>query len=112
MGGDADCGAWVGVCVGEVEADGVGGEDLGADGDAAEVQPWEDDAGGGDEEEVEGWVVDEGFGEGEVGCSGSGGAEDGEDPEEDEDGPACETVGAFEDVVVGSAEGGVRGDED
>ena len=112
VGGDADCGAGVGVCVGEVQADGVGREDFGPDGDAAEVQPGEDDAEGGDEEEVEGWVFDQGFGKGEVGCSGCGGAEDGEDPEEEKDGPACETVGAFEDVVVGSAESGVRGDED
>ena len=50
VGGDADCGAGVGVCVGEVQADGVGGEDFGPDGDAAEVQPGEDDADGGDEE--------------------------------------------------------------
>ena len=90
----------------------MGGEDFGADRDAAEVQPGQDDAVGGVEEEVEGGSFDAGYGLGEGGCSGSGGAKDGEDPEEDEDGPACETVGAFEDVVVGSAEGGVRGDED
>ena len=90
----------------------MGGEDFGADGDVAEVQPGEDDADGGHEEEVEGWVFDERFGEGEVGCSGSGGAEDGEDPEEEDGGPSCETVGAFEDVVVGSTEAGVRGDDD
>ncbi len=60
--GDADGGARVRVGVGEVQADGVGGEDFGAHGDFAETEPGEDDADGGDDEEVEGWVPGDGFG--------------------------------------------------
>ena len=113
--GDADRGARVGIGVAEVQPDGVGGEDFGAHGDFAETEPGQDDAGGGDEEEIEGWVPSDGVGKGR-GSTGGVGAEDAQDPEEDEDGPACEAVGPFENVVPLCAEcwvcGGEDGDED
>ena len=99
--------------VGEVEADGMGGQGFGGDGDASEEEPGVEDGEGCDDQHPEQRQADDDTGGALVGiCSSAVGEEAKERPEEDNDGPGAEAMSELEVVVQFEADAWVGGDND